>query len=69
MVQDEENSVPMTFKETLERLRLFCDKWGLMKILEGGLKVTKRQMIDTLCQNVDSSFLNYKVSGNLDRTL
>ncbi|CDW75380.1 UNKNOWN [Stylonychia lemnae] len=69
-IQNEERkTVPAPFDENLRKLRNLCQQHNISSALEGKIKMTEKQILNTYCQNVESAFLNYKENGNIGRTL
>ena len=73
--EDDENMhVLQTAEDTYKGLVDYCKQHGIQLSSNSTLSAepdahTRRMLVESLCLNVDNSFVNYKGSGNVDKTL
>jgi hypothetical protein len=72
-VIDEKNSKPMTKEEEYSKFMEFCilHKLDPLKVINAyqSREDMRIKLIESMCLNVGSCFLNYKESGSIDKTL
>lgn len=67
-IHAEEQETVNTYQQLLE----FCEKHGIkLKRLANheAAKIQRKMLIESLCLNVNNSYLSYKSSGNMDKAL